>query len=439
MNTFTIYTKQHCPFCLRAKELIDSKGHSYEEVLVTTPDQLPRPEFRTVPQIIFNETREFVGGYNHLVEFYRNREPKKRTVFNTKNTGYLTGNYPLFLGEDLGFVDTINQPYPQLEELYDKQMSFIWNPTEVDLTQDRQDMLTAPFSTTDLMVETILWQSLADSVASRAIGSVLTKYISNSSLQDWYNAVIAFETIHSKTYLHIIKQCFTDPNEVLKRGYANLEIVKRSNILIDSFNNLAQLSEDSTEQEKRKLILFCVVAMYLLEQINFMASFAVTFGIAERSLFQGISQNVTLIARDEMLHAKGGATVLSILKQQWPETFEELKPIFSSMLLSVVQDEHAWADHAFSNGRQCVGINAKRIKEYVDWVAQPVAKTLGIKPLTNLYENPLPYMDSYTDTSTIQSAAQEIQLTAYLVNSVKSVSEEEMNNTLSSLREEYLN
>ncbi|MBC4013662.1 ribonucleotide-diphosphate reductase subunit beta, partial [Morganella morganii] len=224
-----------------------------------------------------------------------------------------------------------------------------------------------------------------------------------------------------------------------KRGYANLEIVKRSNILLDSFNNLANIGDNPTESDLRKLILFCVVTLYLLEAINFMASFAITFGIAERGILQGIGQNVTLIARDEILHAKGGSVVLGILKQQWPETFESLRPTFAAMLKGVVSDEHTWADHAFSNGRQCVGINAKRIKDYVDWVAQPVADTLGVPRLTNLAENPLPYMDSYTDASKIQSAAQEIQLTAYLVNSVKSVSDAEMEKTLANLREEYLN
>jgi ribonucleoside-diphosphate reductase beta chain len=432
---FIIFTKESCPFCVKAKALIVAKGHTYTETSVSVPEDLPKPEFRTVPQIVLDGV--FIGGYTELEAFFKAEPAQKKTVFNTSNTGYLTGDYPLFLGEDLGFVDDINQPYPQINALYDKQMSFIWNHTEVDLTQDRQDMLNAPTAVTELMIETILWQSMADSVATRAIGSILTQHISNSGLQDLYNAIILFESIHSKTYIHIIRQCFTDPNEVLKRGYANIEIIKRSNVLIDSFNNLASLSANAPIEEKRKLVMFCVVAMYLLEAINFMASFAVTFGIAERSWFQGISQDVVLICRDEQLHAQAGATVLNILRKQWPETFEALRPKFAEMLESVVSDEHAWADHVFSNGREVIGLNAARLKTYVDWIAVPVAVTLGGSRPCESKTNPLPYMDDYTDTSSVQSAAQEIQLTNYLVNAVKSVSDKEMDSCLAILREEY--
>lgn len=437
MMEFTVYTKQNCPFCVKAKQALTSAGYAYKEVGITTPEELPRPDFRTVPQILADG--HFVGGYTQLVSYLEGLNKPKKTVFNTKNTGHLTGQYPLFLGEDLGFADSINQPYPQLEALYDKQMSFIWNHTEVDLTQDRQDMITAPAATTELMVENILWQSMADSIASRAIGSVLTKYVSNQALQDWYNAVILFETIHAKTYLHIIKQCFTDPNEVLKRGYRNLEIVKRSNILIDSFDELAGADPDTLPKEKmQELVLFCVIAMYLLERVNFMASFAITFAIGERSIYQGITQDVTLICRDEMLHAKGGEVVLRLLRNQWPDTYKALLPKIEAVFYALRQGEHDWTDHAFSNGRSVVGTNANRIKAYVDYNLIEVANVLGITSYTTEYvENPLPYMDNYTDSSNVQAAAQEIQLTNYLVNSVKLESEESIANVLANLREVY--
>lgn len=424
---YTIYTKDSCPFCIRAKDLLNKRGIQFTEVTVTTPEELPRSEFRTVPQIL-NEKGEFIGGFTELEALFN-----KKTVFSTSNIGHLTGSYPLFLGPDLGFVDNINQPYPILESLYDEQMGFMWNHTEVDLTQDRQDMLSLPQEVTDLMVETILWQTLADSVASRAIGSTILKYVSNSGLQDLYNAIILFETIHSKTYLHIIRQTFEDPNGALKRGYTSTQAIKRSTLLVDTFNNLLNASKETSEKELRKLIMFCVVALYLLENINFMASFAVTFAIAETGVYQGIASDVKLIARDEMLHGRIGGEVLRILAKEWPETFGELQPTFKAVLESVISDEHAWADHLFSNGRQVIGLNANLLKDYVNYMAVPVSRTLGIS-ITGPRENPLPYMDSWLDSSKTQSAAQEIQLTNYLLNSIKSSSEAEIESILSKYR-----
>jgi len=437
MKNIDVYTRvAHCPFCENAKDLLKSKGLVFTEIKISSPEQLPKPEFRTVPQIVIDG--EFIGGFTQLEAYLKNpvEVVEKTTVFNKSNTGYVTGDYPLFLGPELGFADSINNPYPSIDELYDQQMAQIWNHTEVDLTQDRQDMLSAPTEIVDLMVQNLTWQTLADSVASRAIGSVLTKYVSNSALQDLYNAIILFESIHSKTYLHIIRQTFVDPNEALKQGYANLEAIKRSDILVTSFDNLAN-SKAKDIKQLRKLVLFCVVAMYLLERVNFMSSFACTFAIAERGYFQGISQDVILICRDEILHARAGRTVLGILRAQWPELFEELKPELEKIINAVEQDEFAFNNHLFSNGRQVIGLNANLLNDYVRYNMVDVRNTVLGTSIPAL-PNPLPYMDNYIDTSRVQSAAQEIQLTAYLVNSVKASTEEEINQLLTKLRNKYL-
>lgn len=440
---FIVYTKTNCPFCIRAKSLLKSRGLEFTEISVTEPSQLPKPEFRTVPQIV-HATDGFIGGFQELEKYFALREvsearvapPVRRNtvnVFNPVNTGHLTGKYPLFLGEELGFADNINNPYPVLEELYDQQMAQIWNHTEIDLTQDRQDMLSAPPEVTDLVVQNLLWQTLADSVASRAIGSVLTKHVSNSALQDLYNAVILFESIHSKTYLHIIRQTLVDPNEALKKGYSNLAVIKRSNVLVDAFNNLANCKND---RDIQKLVLFCVIAMYLLEEGNFMNSFAVTFAVAEAGWFQGIGQDVRLICRDEMLHAKIGLTLINILKQQWPDLWNELIPEIKRMVDAVRQDEKAWSAHLFSEGRQLIGLNQGLLDGYADHRFSVIENNLGFRE--DILPLNLPYMVNWIDASRVQVAAQEMQLTAYLVNSVKASSPEVMEATLADLRALYL-
>ena len=57
----TIYTKDYCPYCVRAKNLLDSLGANYEEVDITsTPEVImelaKKSGMRTVPQIFVNDT-----------------------------------------------------------------------------------------------------------------------------------------------------------------------------------------------------------------------------------------------------------------------------------------------------------------------------------------------------------------------------------------------
>jgi glutaredoxin 3 len=65
-----IYTKFGCPYCVRAKHLLDSKGVQYTEYDVTMggakrDEMVARaPGARTVPQILINDTP--VGGSDDL-------------------------------------------------------------------------------------------------------------------------------------------------------------------------------------------------------------------------------------------------------------------------------------------------------------------------------------------------------------------------------------
>lgn len=65
-----IYTTPTCPYCLRAKALLDSKGVNYENIDLSQHAPEVRAELtqrtgsRTVPQIFIND--QFVGGCDDI-------------------------------------------------------------------------------------------------------------------------------------------------------------------------------------------------------------------------------------------------------------------------------------------------------------------------------------------------------------------------------------
>jgi glutaredoxin len=78
MANFTLYTKDNCSFCNKAKHLLTTKGHSYLELKV--PDQADKEMIqqrvtesgsanlvRTVPQIFTDD--KYIGDYTSLVEY----------------------------------------------------------------------------------------------------------------------------------------------------------------------------------------------------------------------------------------------------------------------------------------------------------------------------------------------------------------------------------
>lgn len=72
MKKVTIYTTTYCPFCVKAKRLLDQKKVAYDEIDVTHNDPL-REEMtykaagrRTVPQIFIGDLP--IGGCDDLYE-----------------------------------------------------------------------------------------------------------------------------------------------------------------------------------------------------------------------------------------------------------------------------------------------------------------------------------------------------------------------------------
>lgn len=70
-----VWSKDNCPFCVRAKSLLESKGIEYEERKIGqewSKEQLLDvvPNARTVPQIFLDE--KHIGGCTDLEEHFRN-------------------------------------------------------------------------------------------------------------------------------------------------------------------------------------------------------------------------------------------------------------------------------------------------------------------------------------------------------------------------------
>ena len=70
MAQITIYTKSTCPFCVRAKGLLNQKNASFDEIEISGNDALPNQMIEkaggktTVPQIFIGD--KHVGGCDDL-------------------------------------------------------------------------------------------------------------------------------------------------------------------------------------------------------------------------------------------------------------------------------------------------------------------------------------------------------------------------------------
>ncbi len=71
----TVYSTNMCPYCVRAKQLLERKGIEYKEVNLSKEpaevriELMQKTNHRTVPQIFIKE--QFIGGFDQLYALER--------------------------------------------------------------------------------------------------------------------------------------------------------------------------------------------------------------------------------------------------------------------------------------------------------------------------------------------------------------------------------
>lgn len=350
-------------------------------------------------------------------------------IYNVENTEWKSGGYKLFLGESPALHDSINRPYQKLFDYYKLQKSIDWAEDEVNLEQSRLDMVNASKNNYDIMLKNLAFQWELDSVASRAIAPLFAPFVTNSELWAWYMKCSEVEVLHSLTYSEIIRQCIPDPQEAIAEAMLNEEMVKRANAVVEVFTELETVGAmltlgqiEKTDIRVRDAVLMGVAALYALERIEFMSSFAATFAMGEQGIVQGMCKLISKIATDEQCHYSAGEEVLRIMyeEEDWQEDFLRNKSKLQRLFDEVVEQELSWNTYLFSEGRNIVGLNKPLLDDWVYWNAQESADRLFVVTPTweVIKESPLPWMDNWLDINRIQTANQEGDTTNYALNVV---------------------
>ena len=346
------------------------------------------------------------------------------SIFNKENTTWKGGAYPLFLGEKPALYDSVNVTYPQLFDLYKKQKSSDWSEDEIGLEQSRIDMLTCPQEIKDLMVKNLSLQWEADSIASRAIAPVFAPFITNSELWAAWLKVSEIEVLHALTYSEIVRQCVANPKDIFEEIANNENITGRMEPIEKAFSALQKAGAQYTlglisKEEAYPIVMNAVVALYCLERLQFVVSFAATFAVVEQGYFQGIGKLVQKIMQDErFIHAEIDKAVIDIelgteRGKQW---LQDNKDTVKSLIDSVVQVEYNWANYSLSESRSVVGFNTALAINWVDYNAAPVYETFGFEAPVKIKKSPLKFMDNWLDMNKNQNAQQEADSANYSLN-----------------------
>jgi ribonucleoside-diphosphate reductase beta chain len=344
-------------------------------------------------------------------------------IFNSGKTDYEMP--PLFLGEAPGLFDSINKHYPKIWELYKTLKKSDWDENDFSFISCNVEFKTCPKPVYDMMIRTLAWQWQADSIASRSLTPIVAPFVSSSELWAMWGRVADNEVVHALTYSEIVRSSFDYPDKILADIVAMNDSMSRANVVADVMEKTYQTSHKLSlglvekNQETYNDIFMFVVGLYALERIQFMASFAVTFAIAETGMFLPIAKAVQKICNEEYkIHAPLDKVILDyeLRTSNGLMAFTQCKPLIQKLLDEVVQVELDNVDALFSEGRELVGVDADLLKQWVLFNAKEPYTFFGLQAVYPLPEkNPMHFMESWMDIDSVSISPQEERGGAYLV------------------------
>lgn len=351
------------------------------------------------------------------------------TVFNKKNVDYTKEK--LFFGEELNTQRFDTFKYPIFDKLTQTQLGFFWRPEEVSLAKDRGDYQQLNDSQKHIFTSNLRYQTLLDSVQGRAPAIAFLPFVSLPELESCIITWDFFETIHSRSYTHIIKNVYADPADVFDTILDEPAIIARAEMVTEKYDAFIELGrkrlmgEEVDDYELYKALWLALLSVNILEGIRFFVSFACSFAFGELKLMEGSAKIISLIARDEAQHLAITQHIIKAYQNQendpiMKQVMEDTKDEVYQMYRAAVDQEKEWAEFLFKDGSM-IGLSPALLSQYVEYTANKRLRAIGYDAIYDISSrtNPLPWTEHWFNSRGLQNAPQETEIESYVIGGIK--------------------
>lgn len=261
-----------------------------------------------------------------------------------------------------------------LYKLYKKAVACFWTAEEIDFSRDREDWDKLNYNEQNFIKQILAFFAGSDGIVQENLATRFQKDIQSPVARLFYGFQNASEGIHSETYSLLIDQYVKDKEEQMHYFRA-----------IDTIPCIAAKAQwakewiESTDSYATRLVAFACV-----EGIFFSGSFCAIYWIKKRGLLPGLTFSNELISRDEGLHTEFAVTLYHKLLNKLSE--KEIRQI----IIEAVEIECIFICESLPCS--LIGMNAKDMKQYIEFVADRLALQFGI---SKIYKstNPFDFME----------------------------------------------
>ncbi len=262
-----------------------------------------------------------------------------------------------------------------LWEFYKMAEASFWTAEEIDLSQDLTDWNEKLTDDERHFISYVLaFFAASDGIVNENLAVNFMREVQYPEARSIYGFQIMIENIHSEVYSLLIDTYVKDPKEQ--------EILFNA---IETVPSVMKKGKWALRWIKSPSFHERLVAYAAVEGIMFSGSFAALFWLKKRGLMPGLTFSNELISRDEGIHTDTACLLYkNHLINKLPE--ERVREI----IMSAVEFEHEFTEEAIPVSM--IGMSAKAMKQYIEFVADRLMIELGYNKIYNS-ENPFDFMD----------------------------------------------
>ena len=256
---------------------------------------------------------------------------------------------------------------------YKQSLAVFWTSDEIDFSKDAADWAKLTDNEKHFIGRILAFFAGSDGIVQENLASRFQREVDSQVVKLFYSFQNAMEGIHSETYSLLIDTYVKDEEEKAKLfdGINTIPCVGRK-------AQWAQRWIESADDFQTRLIAFACV-----EGIFFSGAFCSIYWLKKRGLMPGLTFSNELISRDEGLHTEFAVALYHTMESR-PE----------SKIHTIIKEAVEFEKEFICEALPCslIGMNAKMMSQYIEFVADRLAVQLGTQKIFGT-ANPFDFMD----------------------------------------------
>jgi ribonucleoside-diphosphate reductase subunit M2 len=261
-----------------------------------------------------------------------------------------------------------------LYKMYKQSVAVFWTPDEIDFSKDHSDWAKLTANEKHFVCRILAFFAGSDGIVMENLVTRFQGEVSSQVVKLFYSFQNAMEGIHSETYSLLIDTYVKDEEEKA--------------VLFNAINTIPCIEKKAewalNWMGSDKSFATRLVGFACVEGIFFSGAFCSIFWLKKRGLLPGLTFSNELISRDEGLHTQFAVSLFHTLENKVSEaTVHEI-------IKQAVELEKEFICDALPCS--LIGMNAKMMSQYIEFVADRLAVQLGTPKIFGAH-NPFDFMD----------------------------------------------